>query len=115
MLANTSFALIMHVSHFPTFLLLQEVNSSLQNGGLVHFARMALALQHGAQLLDKHIKLVSSFLFRFVARCPSAVKHRRTYKSVELEALEVRQVPAIYTVSATNFFLQNGALAKTAE
>lgn len=60
---RTSFTLIMHVLRLPTFLLLQEVNSSLQNGGLVHFARMALTLQHGAQLLDEHIKLVSSFLF----------------------------------------------------
>lgn len=45
----------------------------------------------------------------------SSQTHENNNKSVELEALEDRQVPAIYTVSATNFFLQNGALAKTAE
>lgn len=94
---RTSFTLIMHVLRLPTFLLLQEVNSSLQNGGLVHFARMALTLQHGAQLLDEHIELVSSFLFRFVTRCPSATQEDN-YKSVDMEELEVRQVPAIYTV-----------------
>lgn len=65
----------------PTFLFLQEVNSSLQYGGLVHLARMALTLQHGAKLLDEHIELVSSFLFRFVARCPTADDTR--------EALEI--------------------------
>lgn len=47
-LVNNSFSLRIHVFHLPTFLFLQEVDSSLQNGGLVHLARMALTLQHGA-------------------------------------------------------------------
>lgn len=97
---RTSFSLIMHGLRLPTFLLLQEVNSSLQNGGLVHFAWMALTLQHGAQLLDEHIKLVSSFLFRFVTRCPSVTKENNN-KSVEIEDSDFWRVPVLH-LSYTN-------------
>lgn len=42
-------------------MLAQEVDAFLQNGGFVHLA--GVARQHGAQLLDEHIELVSPLLF----------------------------------------------------
>ena len=44
----------------------QEVDALLQDGGLVHLA--CDARQHGAQLLDEDIELVSSLLLRLVTR-----------------------------------------------
>lgn len=57
-----------------TFLLLQEVDGPLQDGRLVHFAWVALALQHGAQLLDEHVELVSPLLLGFIPGCPAHKK-----------------------------------------
>lgn len=45
-------------------MLVQEVDAFLQNSGLVHLA--GVARQHGAQLLDENIELVSAFLLRLV-------------------------------------------------
>lgn len=42
----------------------QEVDALLQDGGLVHLA--CDARQHGAQLLDEDIELVSALLLRLV-------------------------------------------------
>lgn len=42
----------------------QEVDTFLQNGGLVHFS--GVARQHGTKLLDEDIELVSSFLLRLI-------------------------------------------------
>lgn len=42
----------------------QKVNALLQNSGFVHLA--GVARQHGAQLLDENIELVSAFLLRLV-------------------------------------------------
>ena len=42
----------------------QKVDAFLQNSGLVHLA--GVAWQHGTQLLDEDIELVSAFLFRLV-------------------------------------------------
>jgi len=50
-----------------TFLLLQEADGPLEDGGLVHLPRETLALQHGPQLLDEHIELVAALLLRLVA------------------------------------------------
>lgn len=60
-----------------TFLLLQEVDGPLQDGGLVHFAWVALALQHGAQLLNEHIELVSPFLLGFIPGCPADTHEKK--------------------------------------
>lgn len=48
-----------------TFVFTQEVDALLQDGGLVHFP--GVAWQHGAELLDEDIELVSPFLLRLVA------------------------------------------------
>lgn len=45
-----------------TFLFLQEVNGSLQDGGFVHLAGVTLTLQHRTQLFNENIELVSSLL-----------------------------------------------------
>lgn len=42
----------------------QKVNALLQNSGFVHLA--GVARQHGAQLLDENIELVSALLLRLV-------------------------------------------------
>lgn len=65
-----------------TFLLLQEVDGPLQDGGLVHFAWVALALQHCAQLLNEHIELVSPFLLGFIPGCPA---HTHTKKMAKCQ------------------------------
>lgn len=49
-----------------TFVFVQKVDALLQNGGLVHFP--GVSWQHGAQLLDEDIELVSAFLLRLVTR-----------------------------------------------
>lgn len=48
-----------------TFVFVQKVDALLQNSGLVHLA--GVARQHGAQLLDEYIELVSAFLLGLVA------------------------------------------------
>lgn len=45
-------------------MLVQKVDAFLQNSGLVHLA--GVPRQHGAQLLDEDIELVSAFLLRLV-------------------------------------------------
>lgn len=42
----------------------QKVDALLQNSGLVHLP--CVARQHGAQLLDEDIELVSAFFLRLV-------------------------------------------------
>lgn len=54
-----------------TFLFLQEVNGSLQDGGFVHLAGVTLALQHHTQLFNENIELVSSLLLWFITGCPA--------------------------------------------
>lgn len=44
---------------------MQKVNALLQNSGLVHFP--GVARQHGTQLLDEDIELVSALLLRLVS------------------------------------------------
>lgn len=44
----------------------EKVDALLQNSGLVHFP--GVAWQHGTQLLDEDIKLVSALLLRFITR-----------------------------------------------
>lgn len=62
-------------------MLAQEVDAFLQNSGLVHFA--SVAGQHGAQLLDEHIELVSPFLLGLISgnSVKEEKKQKRTYRS----------------------------------
>ena len=49
-----------------TFMLTQVVDAALQDGRLVHLP--AVAWQHGGQLHDKDVELVSAVLLRLVSR-----------------------------------------------
>lgn len=63
----------------------QEVDAFLQDGGLVHLP--GVAWQHGAELLDEDIELVSPFLLRLITR-HTATQTNRQIRHVTLKTFK---------------------------